>query len=46
MKPETDPVPPTPPPDIGDPEATRSFLLAAALIVAGMVLWGVAMHGY
>ncbi len=43
-----EPVRPETPPDadIGDPVAVRAYLLAAAVIVAGMVLWAWAMIGY
>ena len=43
-----EPVRPETPPgaDIGDPVAIRAYLLAAFVIVAGMVLWAWAMIGY
>ncbi len=42
------PIAPDVPPDadIGDPVAVRTYLLAAFLIVIGMVLWAFAMIGY
>ncbi len=43
-----EPIRPEAPPDadIGDAVAVRTYLLAAFLIVAGMVLWAFAMIGY
>ena len=39
--------PPIPPDgDIGDPVAVRTYLTAAFVIVAGMILWVIAMIGY
>ncbi len=39
--------PPIPPDgDIGDPVAVRTYLTAAFIIVAGMILWAIAMIGY
>ncbi|HEX9108536.1 MAG TPA: hypothetical protein VF832_14930 [Longimicrobiales bacterium] len=32
--------------DIGEPVAVRTFLIAAFLIVLGMILWAVSMIGY
>jgi hypothetical protein len=32
--------------DLGEPISTRAYILAAFIIVAGMILWAVAMIGY
>ncbi len=42
------PVRPVEPPDadVGDPIAVRTFLIAAFVIVIGMLLWAFAMIGY
>ncbi len=32
--------------DIGDPVAVRTFLIAALVIVIGMILWAISMIGY
>ena len=43
-----EPIRPDVPPDgdIGDPIAVRAYLLAAFIIVLGMILWAWAMIGY
>ena len=42
------PVQPVTPPDgdIGDPVAVRTYLIAAFIVVIGMLLWAIAMSGY